>query len=68
MAFHTATGQNHEGNLDKNTGGILNTGDIIPSMTGIPPVKNPGNPAQKSDIGDTGGIGDIFSTESRERE
>jgi hypothetical protein len=46
----------------------LNTGDIIPSMTGIPPVKNPGNPAQKSDIGDTGGIGDIFSTESRERE
>jgi hypothetical protein len=46
----------------------LNTGDIIPSMTGIPPVKNPGNPAQKSDIGDTGDIGDIFSTESRERE
>jgi hypothetical protein len=61
-------GQNHEGNHHNTTGDILNTGDIVSPITEIPPVKNSENPAQNPNIGDTGGIGDIFSTEGKERD
>ncbi|MFL6392454.1 MAG: hypothetical protein ACJ71E_10470, partial [Nitrososphaeraceae archaeon] len=54
--------QNHEGNLDKTTGDISSTGDIISPADKIPPVENHQNHAQKSATGDTGGIGDILAT------
>jgi hypothetical protein len=61
-------GQNHEGNHYNTTGDILNTGDIVSPITEIPPVKNSENRAQNPNIGDTGDIGDIFSTEGKERD
>jgi hypothetical protein len=43
-------------------GDISSTGDIIPPANKMPPVENGQNHAQKSDIGDTGGIGGILPT------
>jgi hypothetical protein len=54
--------QNHEGYLDKTAGGISSTGDMMPPTNVMPPTEDYQNHAQKSEIGDTGGIGGILPT------
>ncbi|MFL6355913.1 MAG: hypothetical protein ACJ71C_05085 [Nitrososphaeraceae archaeon] len=52
--------QNHEGNNSKTAGDISSTGDMMPPADKTPPVEDYQNHAQKSEIGDTGGIGGIL--------
>jgi hypothetical protein len=54
--------QNDEGNHSKTVGDILSTGDMMPPADKMPPVQTTENQAQKSQIGDTGGIGGILHT------
>jgi hypothetical protein len=51
-------GQNHEGNMQENTGVILGTGDIMTPVNKMSPVDNGEKHAQNTDIGDTGDTGD----------
>jgi hypothetical protein len=52
--------QNHERNCQESTGDISSTGDMISPVDKIPPAKNDQDHAQKSEIGGTGGTGDIL--------
>jgi hypothetical protein len=52
--------RNHEGNNAKTAKDISSNGDIMPPANKIPPVQDYQNHAQKSEIGDTGGIGGIY--------
>ena len=55
----TPVSQNHEGNLDKTTGVIPSTGEIISPMNEITPVKGAQNHAQNGETGDTGVISQL---------
>jgi hypothetical protein len=60
MTPMTPVGQNHEGNMQENTGVILGTGDIMTPVNKMSPVENGQNHAQNIQIGETGETGDIF--------
>jgi hypothetical protein len=60
MSPLTPVSQNHEGNMQENTGDILGTGGIISPVSQKPPVETDENHAQNTEIGDTGHTGGII--------